>query len=154
MADLARRPVVAVVAVLALAFVVAAIVKRAAPDFAALPVVAVVTDAAQRPLWAIRLARDAHEIAADAINLAPLPAGRAYQLWLSTPTGARSLGLLPVSGRKVIPEIPLLVDRLAGGGRLLASLEPARGSDRPRPSGEIVYRATLAEAHAPVAWPK
>jgi anti-sigma-K factor RskA len=127
----------------ALAFGVAAAIKREPPRFAD-PPVAVVRDGALHPLWSIRLAPDAHEIAVDSIRAAPAPAGHAYQLWLATPDGPRSLGLLPASGRKVIPAIPALAARLAGKGELLVSLEPAHGSQQLQPSGPIVFRATYA----------
>jgi|SRR5579863_1548298 len=141
-----RRPVAAVLAVVALALLVAATVKRAPPDFSALPVITIVRDGAQRPLWAIRLARPAHEIAVDALGNGPPPAGRAYQLWLATPAGARSLGLLPVSGRKVLAEIPALTARLAERGELMVTLEPARGADTAQPSGPVMFRAAFPMA--------
>jgi anti-sigma-K factor RskA len=140
------RPVAAVLAVLAVAFLVAATVKRSPPDFSVLPVIAVVCDSAQRPLWAIRLARPAHEIAVDSLGIEPPPVGSAYQLWLATPAGARSLGLLPVSGRKVLPEIPALAARLAGRGELMVTLEPARGADTAQPSGPVMFRAAFPMA--------
>ena len=143
------RPVAAFVAVLALAFSVAAIVKRPPPDFAALAPIAVVRDAAHRPLWEIRLARAAHQIAIDSIAAAPPPAGRAYQLWLALPDGGHSLGLMPVAGRKLVPEIPAIVDRLAGSGELLVTLEPARGSDTGRPDGPVMFRAVIPAPPSP-----
>jgi anti-sigma-K factor RskA len=136
----------AVLATLALAFAVAAAIHRAPPDFSTLPVIATVFDAARRPLWSIHLARAAHEIAVDAVGAAPPPEGHAYQLWLDAPDGPHSLGLLPVGGRKVIPEIPSLAARLGGPSMLLVSLEGARGSDRPVPVGPILYRAGFANS--------
>ncbi len=137
------RPVAAILAVLALAFAVAATIKRPPPDFAALAPIAVVRNEAQRPLWEIRLARAAHQIAIDSRDAMPPPAGRGFQLWLVLPDGARSLGLLPVSGRKVVPEIPAIVDRLAGSGELLVTLEPARGSGSGKPDGPAIFRAAF-----------
>jgi anti-sigma-K factor RskA len=112
-----------------------------------LPAIAVVCDGAGHALWTIRLAAAAHEIAVDAVDAAPPPAGRAYQLWLGSPRGPRSLGLLPVTGRKVIPEIPALAASLAGSGELLVSLEAARGSDRAAPTGPPIYRAALGRTN-------
>ena len=142
-----------------MAFGVAASVKRQPPDFAALPPIAVVRDAARHPLWTLRLALGAHQIAVDAVSAEPPPAGHAYQLWLASPAGAaadaRSLGLMPASGRKVIAEIPALTARLAGRGELVVTLEPAGGSDRATRSGPVVFRAALSDARAaaPVARP-
>jgi len=137
------RPFAAVLAVLALAFGVAAIVKRAPPDFAAVAPIAVIRDEAQRPLWAIRLARDAHEIAVDALAAPVPPIDVAFQLWLAAPSGAQSLGILPLTSRKVIPEIPAIVERLAGSGEMLVTLEPARGSDTGRPDGPVMFRTAF-----------
>jgi anti-sigma-K factor RskA len=138
-----RRPLAAFLAILALAFIVAAAVKRDPPDFSVLPPIAIVRDDAQRPLWAIRLAGASHQIAADSQEPAPPAAGHAYQLWLVVEDGAHSLGLLPLSGRKVIPEIPALAARLGERGELLVTLEPARGSDTGQPSGPVMFRAVF-----------
>ena len=139
------RPLAAGLAVALSALLVAALVGRAPPDFAALPIVAVVRDSGQHPLWTIRLARDAHQIAAD--NMYPLaaPAGKVYQLWLMTPGGPpRPLGLLPQSGRKAIAEAPANIQLLSGQGDLIATLEPAGGSPGQGPSGPMLFRASLA----------
>ncbi len=90
------RSLAAGLGVLALALLVAALIGRAAPDFAARPIVAVLRDAAGHPLWAIRLACGAGQIAADSLSPPPVPAGHAYQLWLEAPGvgGPRPLGLL------------------------------------------------------------
>ncbi len=142
------RRLAAVLAVLASALFVAALVARPAPDFSALRVVAVVTDAAQRPAWAIRLAPAAHQIAADAWHPQPAPAGRAYQLWL---TGAgkappRPLGLLPQAGRKVIPVSPENARLMAGAGEMLVTLEPAGGSPRQGPTGPVEFRGAFNDS--------
>lgn len=50
-----------------------------------MPVVAVLRDGGQRPIWAIRLARAAHQIAADSLRIETNLAGHVYQLWLSVP---------------------------------------------------------------------
>jgi anti-sigma-K factor RskA len=137
---------VAVGGVAALALSVAAAVKRAPPDFPALPLIATIHDADRRPLWAIRAAPAAHQIAIDCLAAEPAPEGRAYQLWLAAPAGTYSLGLLPGSGRKIIAEIPVLFGRLASAGELVVTLEPARGADLSRPDGPILFRAPLADA--------
>jgi len=132
-----------VVAIAALAIAVAAAIKRAPPSFAGPPIATVRDASQQQALWSIRIAADAHQLAADALTAAPAPPpGRAYQLWLQTPVGPRTLGLLPTAGREVIPEIPAIAARLSSGaGEVLVSLEPARGSIAPGPSGPVLYRA-------------
>ena len=141
----ATKPYAAVAATLALAFSVAAWLYRGPPDIAALPVVATVRDgsAQLRPLWTIRVAAAAHEIVVDAIDPPPLPEGHAFQLWLARADGPRSLGLLPASGRRVIPEIPARMAPLVGAGELWVSLEHTGGSSVAGPRGPVVYRAAL-----------
>ncbi|HEY1260366.1 MAG TPA: anti-sigma factor [Stellaceae bacterium] len=137
-----RRGFAAVFAALALALLVAAVVARPAPDFSTLRVIAVVTDKGQQPVWAVRLAPAAHQIAADALHPLPVPPGWAYQLWLTVADGApHPLGLLPQAGRKVIPVTPENARLLAGKGGLLVSLEAAGGSRRPGPAGPVEFHA-------------
>jgi anti-sigma-K factor RskA len=143
---MARLHPIAVVGVGALALLVAAAVKRAPADFAALPVMVTIRDTVQRPLWEIRVARAAHQIAVDRLEAGTPPEGRAFRLWLAAPEGPHSLGLLPAAGRKVIAEIPALITRLAGAGEVIVTLEGARGADTPRPDGPIVFRAAFGGA--------
>jgi len=150
------RPIqaIAVGATLMLALLVAVAIKRAPPDFSALPVIATIRDPAGRALWTIRLARAAHEIAVDGFAVAPPADGQVYRLWLAPPSGAaagaRPLGLLPLAGRRVIPEIPALLTRLAGGG-LLVTLAPAGGGTAVQPSGPILFRARPGPAPVPAS---
>jgi anti-sigma-K factor RskA len=142
------RPLAAGLAVALSGVLVAALVARAPPDFSALPTIAVLRDNEQHPLWAIRLAGSAHQIAADSLYPRPAPAGQAYQLWLVAPGGGAPspLGLLPQSGRKAIAEAPVIVHRMSGRGELIVTLEPAGGSTGPVPSGPILFRASLVGA--------
>jgi anti-sigma-K factor RskA len=139
------RRVAAVLATLSLALLVAAIIAREPADFSSMPIIAVVRDGEQHPIWAIRLARAAHQIAADSLRVHPVPAGRVYQLWLSPPdsTAPHQLGLLPQSGRKRIAVSPENARLLGGEGELAVTLEPPGGSPLPTPSGPTVFRATL-----------
>ncbi len=140
------RGATGVAAVLALALLVAALIARPPPDFSSSPIVAVIRDGGEHPIWAIRLARAAHQIAADSMRPEPAPDGRVYQLWLSVggETTPRWLGLLPGSGRKpiaVTPQNARLLSRT--GGELVVTLEPAGGAPRPEPSGPPVFRGDL-----------
>src|SRR5207302_4766045 len=101
------------------------------------PVVAVIRDDEQRPVWAVRLARAAHQISADSLHTQPVPAGRAYQLWLSVPddVALHQVGLLPQSGRKRIAVSPRDAQLLMGTGELVVTLEPLGGSPGRAPSG-------------------
>ncbi len=131
--------------VFALALLTAALIARPPPDFSVLPVVAVVRDGELRPVWAIRLARDAHMIAADSLRAEPAPAGRVYQLWLSAAGdhAPRWLGLLPQSGRKPIAVTPENTRLMGGAGELFVTSEPAGGASKPEPSGPSLFRGGL-----------
>ena len=112
-------------ATLSLALLVAAIIARDPPDFSEVSIVAVVRDGERHPVWAIRLARAAHQIAADTLRDEPAPPGRVYQLWLLFAENARLL---------------------AGTGELVVTLEPAGGSPNREPSGPPVFRGALDRA--------
>ena len=142
------RATSAVFATLSLALLVAAIIARDPPNFSSVPIIAVLRDGAQRPSWAIRLARAAHQLGADSLRVEPPPADHVYQLWLLAAESAKphQLGLLPQSGRKRIAVTPENVRLLAGAGELLVTLEPAGGSPEPAPSGPTAFRGTLEGA--------
>jgi anti-sigma-K factor RskA len=137
-----------VFATLSLALLVAAMIARDPPDFSDISIVAVVRDGERHPVWAIRLAPAAHQIAADTLRDEPAPAGRVYQLWLlvADRSGPRQLGLLPPSGRKRIAVSPENARLLAGAGELVVTLEPAGGSPNREPSGPPVFRGALERA--------
>jgi anti-sigma-K factor RskA len=136
------RGATAICGTFSLAFLVAAIIAREPP---AMPIVAVVRDGEQRAIWAIRLARTAHQIAADCLRPQPAATGGVYQLWLLVPGSAEPhpLGLLPQSGRKPIPVTPENAHLLAGEGELEVTLEPIGGSRTPGPSGPILFHGSL-----------
>jgi anti-sigma-K factor RskA len=139
------RRAATVLAVLSLTLWVAALIARDPPDFSSTPIVAIVRDSEQHPVWAIRLARNAHQIAADSLRPQPAPAGHVYQLWLSVPneTAPRWLGLMPQTGRKPIAATPENIRLLTGAGELLVTLEPAGGSPKATPTGPVLFRGSL-----------
>ena len=106
-------------------------------NFRSMPVVTVLRDGEQPPIWAIRLARAAHQIAADSLRIEMNPAGHVYQLWLSVPDAKapRRLGVLPQSGRERIAVSPQSARLLTGVGELLVIPEPPGGPPGPAPSG-------------------
>jgi len=110
-----------------------------------MPVIAIVRDGEQHPVWAIRLARAAHQIAADSLRPQPIPADHVYQLWLlvSDATAPHPIGLLPQSERKLIAVTSENARLLAGEGELEVTLEPAGGSPAPGPTGPTLFRASL-----------
>ena len=110
-----------------------------------MPVIAVIRDGEQHPIWAIRLARAAHQIAADSLRPQLAPADHAYQLWLLTSDASapHPIGLLPQSERKLIAVTPQNGRLLAGEGEIEVTLEPIGGSSAPGPSGPGLFRASL-----------
>jgi anti-sigma-K factor RskA len=134
-----------VLATLSLALLVAAMIARGPPDFSAAPVIGVLRDGEHRAIWAIRLDRASHQIAADSLRPQPVPPDRVYQLWFLAPgmTAPRSLGLLPQSTRKRIAITSENARLLAAGGELEVTLEPAGGAPDPRPTGPALFRGTL-----------
>jgi anti-sigma-K factor RskA len=136
----------AALAVTALALWVAALVARPPPDFDRRPVIALLRDAGGHALWAVRLAQGGHEIALDALGPPPPPAGKAYQLWLAAAGGGppQPLGLLPLAGRKIVPEPPADIRLLTGRGELTVTIEVGNGGLTGAPSGPPVFRASLA----------
>jgi anti-sigma-K factor RskA len=139
------RGATGVLATLSLALLVAAIIARDPPSFSSRPIIAMVRDSQHHPIWAIRLARAAHQIAADSLRVERAPADHVYQLWLLAPNSAKphQLGLLPQSGRKQIAITPENTRLLTGAGELIVTLEPLGGSPEPAPSGPPAFRATL-----------
>lgn len=139
------RSVSAVLATLCGALLVAAIIARPPPNFSNMPVIAVIRDAQQRPIWAIRLAAASHQIAVDNLREERPPPGGVYQLWLLSTDSVKphQLGLLPQSGRKPIAVSPAASRLLAGAGELFVTLEPQDGSPEPGPSGRTVFRGSL-----------
>ena len=139
------RRAAGVLATLSLALLVAAVIAREPPDFSAMPVIAIVRDGEQHPVWAIRLARAAHQIAADSLRPQSVPADHVYQLWLlvSDATTPHPIGLLPRSERKVIAVTPENARLLGGEGELEVTLEPIGGSPFSGPSGPTLFRASL-----------
>lgn len=64
-----------------------------------------------------------------AAHLPPLPHARSYELWLMTPGGSKSVGMLPAPRNGMTG--PLVVSGLAAGDRMGLTVEPAGGSPRP-----------------------
>lgn len=76
-----------------------------------------------------------------AADLAPLKAGRAYQVWLIRDGTAASAGILEVDERGRAVTV-ITADAVIGSFDMLGiSIEPAQGS--PQPTGEIVVLSSL-----------
>lgn len=64
-----------------------------------------------------------------AAGLSSLPQADAYEVWLMSPSGARSAGMLPAPHGRMAG--PLVVTGLAPGDQVGLTVEPAGGSPRP-----------------------
>ncbi|HYW03469.1 MAG TPA: anti-sigma factor [Gammaproteobacteria bacterium] len=112
----------------------------AAPSYAA-----VVTGGHGRALWLVTADVRRGTLSVRAVGRVPSPGRHSYQLWLLAKNAPpRSLGLLPSSGssRHPLPRSWLAGRRGAVG--IAVSLEPPGGSPTGRPTGPVLYQATLA----------
>ncbi|HEY1622061.1 MAG TPA: anti-sigma factor [Streptosporangiaceae bacterium] len=82
------------------------------------------------------------ELVFTAAHLAPLPGTRSYELWLMSPAGARSAGLLPAPRNGMTG--PLVISGLAAGDMVGITVEPASGS--PRPTSAPILMLVLTPA--------
>jgi anti-sigma-K factor RskA len=76
----------------------------------------------------------------SASDLAPLPAGKTYQLWVIGPDGARSARSVGVLGGSPGNRIDRLVTGLAADDAVGLSIEPSGGSRRPTTDPVLVIR--------------
>lgn len=102
---------------------------------------AVLTGEQARSAWMISGPVSGERLTVRALNPEPLPAEKAYELWL-LPEGQNpiSLGLMPVSGETTIEPPPELAEMLGPGSALAVSLEPAGGSPTGLPTGPVLYQ--------------
>lgn len=71
-------------------------------------------------------------------------AGRAYQLWLISPSGTpQSLGLVDAGGPQRVPLAPPLLGAFDGNATLAVSVEPAGGSPTGQPTGPVILSGPL-----------
>jgi hypothetical protein len=69
-----------------------------------------------------------HEAVVSATGMAPLSSGRVYQVWVMSPSGARSVGLIPAGQARANS---LLASAVKPGDRIGITVEPAGGTKRP-----------------------
>ncbi|MFJ1768502.1 anti-sigma factor domain-containing protein [Amycolatopsis sp. NPDC088138] len=84
----------------------------------------------------VTFSRQQGEALVTAQSLPPLEAGRAYQVWIIGPHGARSAGVLHTGSGSVTTPLPAEVDRVG------VTAEPAAGSAQP--TTPAVVRVPLA----------
>jgi hypothetical protein len=72
-----------------------------------------------------------HELVVSTSGLAPLPAGKVYELWLISSTAAHRAGLLPTAVSGLTS--PVLASGYVSGDVLGLTVEPAGGTSKPTP---------------------
>jgi anti-sigma-K factor RskA len=114
------------------------------PQVAEQPIVVVLAGDDARPALLASMVRGDRVMTVKVVGGAPVPAGRALELWM-LPDGAapRSLGLVPASGigRITLPATPDVA--FAGVPALAVSLEQAGGSPTGAPQGPVLYTGRI-----------
>jgi Anti-sigma-K factor rskA len=77
-----------------------------------------------------------HEAVVSTAGVPVPPGTKVYQLWVMSPSGARSAGLLPTSHAGTTA--PVLADGVRPGDRLGVTVEPAGGTARPTTAAVVV----------------
>ena len=77
-----------------------------------------------------------HEAVVSTAGVPALPAAKVYQLWVMSPSGARSAGLLPASHAGTTA--PVLASGVRPGDRLGITVEPAGGTAQPTTAAVVV----------------
>jgi hypothetical protein len=77
-----------------------------------------------------------HEAVVSTAGVPALPAAKVYQLWVMSPAGARSAGLLPASHAGTTA--PVLAAGVRPGDRLGITVEPAGGTAQPTTAAVVV----------------
>jgi len=70
-----------------------------------------------------------HQAVITTTGMPALPASKTYQLWVISPSGARSAGLLPAPGTSTTP--PILASGISPGDHLGITIEHAGGATHP-----------------------
>jgi anti-sigma-K factor RskA len=106
--------------------------------------VSVVTDATTGPVWLLQAFTDARALRVNTVNPRPLPAGRAYELWM-LPDGGNpvSLGLLPEMGAAQLALSGAQLGVLTRTMTLAVSVEQAGGSPTGLPTTAPIFTAPL-----------
>ena len=110
------------------------------PDVTNQQIVAILAGPDAKPALIATALRGGRIMTLKVVGAAPVPAGRALELWM-LPEGAapKSLGLIADSGvgQVVLPALPDVA--LANVQALAVSLEPAGGSTTGAPTGPVLY---------------
>jgi anti-sigma-K factor RskA len=95
------------------------------------------------PVWLVTAGPDS--LTLQAVGDHPTPSGRDLELWTIPAGGGRPepLGVIPASGRLVVPGPPAAV---TAGATLAISVEPKGGSPTGQPTGPVAFSGTIIRA--------
>lgn len=108
------------------------------------PSITVLSDQSSQTGWVVQADYNKNLIVAQALQVKDPGQDKAYELWM-LPKGEppRSLGLLPLQGKRSVsltPEQRAILDK---SGALAVSLEPATGSPTGLPTGPVLYQGKV-----------
>jgi len=120
------------------------IIQVEIPPEPGLPTVAILSDKSSQAGWVVQTSLDKRIMTAQALTVSDPGKNKAYELWM-LPKGEapKSLGLLPLKGKR---KLDLTDERLAvlkRSGALAVSLEPAGGSPTGLPTGPVLYQGKI-----------
>lgn len=120
------------------------IVQIQEPSQPSLPTIAILSDKSSHAGWVIQTRYDKGLMVARALSVTDPGKDKVYELWM-LPKGEapKSLGLLPLKGKR---SLALTAERLAvlkRSGALAVSLEPAGGSPTGLPTGPVLYQGKI-----------
>jgi anti-sigma-K factor RskA len=132
----------AAAAVVAVALIVAVLMREQAPS---LQTLAVLGPDSAHPLWRLERRAPLAALTISVVGQVPGVPGKAYELW-ALPRGAApvSLGLLPAAGRYERQLSAAQRAALAAADKVAVSVEPAGGSPTGSPTGPIIIVTHVA----------
>lgn len=108
--------------------------------------VAMISDPqSDKTAWMVSVMPEKKMLKVTAMATPPMAEDRSMELWM-LPAGGQapiSLGLLPMSGTRMMPVEEGKMKVLAQASGLAVSLEPKGGSPTGAPTGPVIYQATL-----------
>jgi len=120
------------------------IVQQQSPLEPSLPTVAVLSDKSSQAGWVVQTSYEKGLMTAQALTVTDPGENKAYELWM-LPKGEapKSLGLLPLKGKRSLSLTPERLAVLKRSGALAVSLEPAGGSPTGLPTGPVLYQGKI-----------
>jgi len=108
------------------------------------PSIAVLSDESSQAAWVVQADYNKNLIVAQALQVKDPGQDKAYELWM-LPKGEppKSLGLLPLQGKRSVSLTSEKRAVLERSGALAVSLEPAGGSPTGLPTGPVLYQGKV-----------